>query len=81
LNQNPENYERRWEKAKGKLLNKYMRLGCKLGDAVISSHMEELNIKTLVSENRDFLLEAEGLPFRVLNSEAAVKELLYKMDR
>jgi predicted nucleic acid-binding protein len=76
LNRYPENYEINWEKVKTKHLNKYLKFGCKLGDAAVAAHLEELNIKTFVSENRDFLSDIERFPFRVLNSEEAVKELL-----
>jgi hypothetical protein len=34
-----------------------------------------MSIKTLVSENRDFLEEIKGLPFRVLRAEEALREL------
>jgi hypothetical protein len=49
-------------------------LGCKLGDAAVSAYLEEEGVKTLISENRHFLAEITGLPFRVL-SAAALEEL------
>jgi len=64
-----------WEKADLHLVRKYQKLGCKLGDAAISAHLEAMKIETLVSENRDFLEEIEGLPFRVLRAEDALREL------
>jgi predicted nucleic acid-binding protein len=57
------------------LIRKYQQLGCKLGDAAVAAHMETLGVGTLVSENRDFLYELKGLPFRVLRAEAIVREL------
>jgi len=33
------------------------------GDAEISAYLEDTNLKTLVSENRDFLFEIEGCHF------------------
>jgi predicted nucleic acid-binding protein len=64
-----------WQKAAGNIVAKYQRMGCKLGDAVVCAHLEELNIKTLVTENRDFLEELTGLPFRRINSTQASAEL------
>ena len=71
----PNRIEISWEKADLVLINKYRNLGCKLGDAVIAAHLEMMGIKTLVSENRDFLGEIKGLPFRVLHAEEALREL------
>ena len=64
-----------WQKASGETVAKYQRMGCKLGDAVICAHLEELNFKTLVTENRDFLEELTGLPFTRINSREAFAEL------
>lgn len=64
-----------WEKAHQNTVGKYQRLGCKLGDAVIAAHLEELNIKVLVSENRDFLEEVKELPFRRLTAAQALADL------
>jgi predicted nucleic acid-binding protein len=60
-----------WQKAAPEIVAKYQQMGCKLGDAVVSAHAEELGIKTLVTENRDFLEELTGLPFRRLNLNPA----------
>jgi hypothetical protein len=57
------------------LIRKYQQLGCKLGDAAVAAHMETLGVGTLVSENRDFLCELQGLPFRVLRAVDVVREL------
>jgi len=38
------------------------------GDAVITAHAEMLAIKTIISENRQFLQTIEGLPLEVVNS-------------
>lgn len=64
-----------WQKAAPEIVAKYQRMGCKLGDAVVSAHAEELGIKTLITENRDFLEELTGLPFRRLNASRAMVEL------
>jgi predicted nucleic acid-binding protein len=64
-----------WQKATTETVAKYQRMGCKLGDAVVSAHLEELEIKTLVTENRDFLEELANLPFRTLKASEAMAEL------
>ncbi len=46
--------------------------GAKLGDAVIVAQLEAAGVGFLVSENRHFLLEVDGLPFEVLTSEQIV---------
>ena len=56
-------------------LRTYQRRGCKLGDAAIAAHLEVLGVGTLVSENRDFLSEIMGLPFRVLRAADFLREL------
>lgn len=71
----PNCIELSWEKARLDLIDKYRNLGCKLGDAAVAAHLEMMNIKTLVSENRDFYHEIKGLPFRVLRAEEAWREL------
>jgi PIN domain nuclease of toxin-antitoxin system len=50
-------------------------MGCKLGDAVVSAHLEELSVNLLVTENRDFLEELSGLPFRRLSASQAMTEV------
>jgi len=64
-----------WQKATPETVAKYQQMGCKLGDAVVSAHLEELGIKTLITENRDFLEELIDLPFRRLNAGEAMAEL------
>ena len=71
----PEGLKIDWEKTKPEIISKYQRLGCKLGDAVVAAHLEELDIKILVSENRDFLEEVRDLPFRRLSAAQALAEL------
>ena len=64
-----------WDRVAVSLIRKYQQLGCKLGDAAVAAHMETLGAGTLVSENRDFLYEIKGLPFRVLRAMDVVREL------
>jgi predicted nucleic acid-binding protein len=70
LNRHPGQREISWEKVEPALIHKYQQRGCKLGDATVAAHLEVLGVKLLVSENRDFLAEITGLPFRVLSAEA-----------
>jgi predicted nucleic acid-binding protein len=79
LNHYPEKRKIAWEKAKSDLIAKYRALGCKLGDAVIAAHLEELGVTILVSENRDFLEEISNLPFRTLSASRAVAELMQSL--
>jgi predicted nucleic acid-binding protein len=64
-----------WQKATPETVAKYQQKGCKLGDAIVSAHAEELGVKLLVTENRDFLEELTDLPFRRLNASGALAEL------
>jgi len=69
LNRHPQHIRFHWDKVEPALIRKYQQLGCKLGDATVAAHVEALGVDLLVSENRDFLAEIEGLPFRVLTAE------------
>ena len=71
----PERIELHWDKVELSLIRTYQQLGCKLGDATIAAHMEPLAVETLVSENRDFLYEIKGFPFRVMRAEDLLREL------
>lgn len=71
----PARIEPSWEKADLTLIKKYRNLGFKLGDAAIAAHLEMMSIKILVSENRDFLEQIKGLPFRVLHADEVLREL------
>lgn len=75
INRYPDQIEIGWDKVALPLIRKYQQLGCKLGDAAVSAHLETLGVKTLVSENRDFLVELTGLPFRVIRAEKLLWEL------
>ena len=74
LSRLPERIKISWDKAKPEIITKYQRLGCKRGDAVVAAHLEELGIKVLVSENRDFLEEVRNLPFRRISAAQALTE-------
>lgn len=49
-------------------------MGCKLRDAAIAAHVEALDVKVLVTENRDFLEEIKRLPFQVLRAKDVLRE-------
>ena len=75
LNRLPISPKIDWQMASRETVTKYRQMGCKLGDAVVSAHLEELGVKVLVTENRDFLEELTGLPFRRLTGSQALAEL------
>jgi predicted nucleic acid-binding protein len=64
-----------WKIVPFKLIERFQRLGCKLGDAVVAAHLEEQGVHALISENRHFLKEIPDLPCRVLSAAAAVEEM------
>ena len=64
-----------WLKPAQETVAKYRSMGCKFGDAAVSAHMEELGVNILVTENRDFLEELSGLPFRRLKAREVLAEL------
>jgi predicted nucleic acid-binding protein len=57
------------------LLERYHSLGAKKGDAIISAQLEAVGIKWLISENRHFLAEIKGLPFKVISAAEAMASL------
>jgi len=75
LKQFPKQIVVHWGKAEMETVRKYQSLGCKLGDAAIAAHLEELEVETLITENRHFLEELKDLPFRRLSATEALAEL------
>jgi predicted nucleic acid-binding protein len=75
LHRHPGQTDIRWEQVDLSRIRTYQRRGCKLGDAAVAAHLEVLGVGTLVSENRDFLYEIMGLPFRVLRAADFLREL------
>ena len=71
----PTRMEIRWEKAESDSLRRYQQMGCKLGDAAVAAQVESMGVEIIISENRDFLEEIQGLPFRILSAEDILKEL------
>jgi hypothetical protein len=64
-----------WRKVRPESIRKYLRLGCRLGDAAVASHLDEFKVRVLVTENRHFLRGIRGLPFRSLTAAQALAEL------
>ena len=75
LHRHPGQTDMHWEQVDLSRIRTYQRRGCKLGDAAVAAHIEVLGVRTLVSENRDFLYEIMGLPFRVLRATDFLREL------
>lgn len=72
VNQYSEFIELSWEPAAGDQLKFYQERGCRKGDAVIAAHAEVSEIRTIVSENRQFLQTLRGLPVRIVTSGEAL---------
>lgn len=75
LNRLPNPPKIDWQKPAQEIIVKYRNIGCKLGDATVSAHLEELGVAVLVTENRDFLEELSGLPFRRMRAREVLAEL------
>ena len=73
----PESVKLNWRKVRLETIGKYRRLGCRLGDAAVAGHLEELGVQVLITENRHFLHGIRNLPFRSLTAAQA----LDKMDQ
>jgi predicted nucleic acid-binding protein len=72
INQYPEIIEVSWQPAPAERVRLFESLGCRKGDAVIAAHAEALGIKTIVSENCQFLQTLKDLPIEIINSETAM---------
>jgi predicted nucleic acid-binding protein len=75
INQQAEWIELRWERAPLERVTFYERRGCRKGDAAIAAHAEVLGIKTIVSENRQFLQAMADLPMEIVTSAVALTRL------
>ena len=54
------------------LIEHYVRMESKSGDARICAHLHEAGIRWLITKNRHFLSELPDLPFRVLTAGDAI---------
>lgn len=75
INQYPEFIELSWEPAPLVRVRFYEDQGCRKGDAVIAAHAEALDVRIIVSENRQFLQTLRDLPIEVLNAGEAQTRL------
>lgn len=67
----------RWDfmAAEDEAVRRFEELGARKGDAVIAAQLERSTITVLISENRHFLTEVPGLPFRVYSAADLLKRL------
>ena len=80
VNHYPEFVELSWEPAATERVKFYEKRGCRKGDAVIAAHAEASAIKTIVSENRQFLQTLTGLPVNILTAHEAQNRLASPAD-
>ena len=59
INRYPEYIELSWEPAPLERVSFYEQQGCRKGDAVIAAHAEAMDVRIIVSENRQFLQTLE----------------------
>lgn len=75
INDHREWIELSWEPAPVARVEFYERRGCRKGDAVIAAHADVLGVRTIISENRQFLQTMQGLPMEIVNSAVALERL------
>ena len=64
-----------WTPPPADQVERYRALGCKRGDAFVAASIEVLGAATFVTNNRHFLREITGFPFRILSPEEALTEI------
>jgi len=75
VNRYPEFIEVSWQPASIELVKFYEGHGCRKGDAVIAAHAEASGIRTIVSENRQFLQTLTDLRVKVMTADEAETHL------
>jgi predicted nucleic acid-binding protein len=75
VNKYSEFIELSWEPVTPQQIKSYEERGCRKGDAVIAAHAEISGIRTIISENRQFLQTQEGLPIELINADEATTRL------
>lgn len=75
INQFPDRIKVQWDNVQTMTIRKYERMGCRRGDAVVAAHLEELDIRVLITENRNFLKKMKAPSFRLLNAGEALAEM------
>ncbi len=74
INQSTDLIELSWQPAPLERVAFYQEQGCRKGDAVIAAHAEELGVKTIISENRQFLQTLKEMSAELMTaSEAATR--------
>lgn len=64
-----------WQSPPAEVVQRYRILGCKRGDAFVAAGIEILGAATFITNNRHFLREITGFPFRILSPEEALTEI------
>jgi predicted nucleic acid-binding protein len=75
VNQYSEFIEISWEPAAAEQVKFYEERGCRKGDAVIAAHATASGIKTIVSENRQFLQTLRDLSVEIVTAVEAQTRL------
>jgi predicted nucleic acid-binding protein len=75
VNQHSEFIELSWEPAVLEQVKFYEQRGCRKGDAVIAAHAQASGIRTIVSENRQFLQTLKDLPVELVTAGEAQTRL------
>lgn len=75
INQYPEFIELNWEPAAVERVKFYEERGCRKGDAVIAAYAEKLGVRSIVSENRQFLQTFSDLPMDIMSAAQAEARL------
>lgn len=71
VNQYSEFIELNWEPAEVEQVKFYEQRGCRKGDAVIAAHAEASGIRTIISENRQFLQTLRDLAVEIVTADEA----------
>ena len=64
-----------WTPPPEDIVQHYRALGCKRGDAFVAAGIQLLGATCFISNNRHFLVNVKGLPFRVVAPETALAEI------
>ena len=75
MNENADLVEVSWPPAPLELVAFYQERGCRKGDAVIAAHAQALGVKTIVSENRQFLQTLREMPMELITAHEAAARL------
>lgn len=71
INENPDFFDLNWERAPVERVKFYETQGCRKGDAVIAAHAEALGVRTIVSENRQFLRTIKASELEIVTAAEA----------